>query len=278
MSVAAPAMRMSLSSWDCLKHKGELKMTSNAIVPGTWEWHPEAFYDCCPFDLVAGPDGRWLLWWAEENNWIASFPSLEVAYRIILGTKSWHSQPGLDGGSFPPDIKVALKRQQRKTGKLPQFEFSETSNSFDLYVPLGLGFEALARMRIWEVEKRTIDQRMIDNYCPLVAQCLSASKWDLTSRMVARLAPIVTELLLRQTKVQSCMREDQHGYTRPMLPALKASKVRKMKEEQLRHIVAEYDLDTDLDKFSTRYERRNAVVEELAALGLLCQCPPKEEV
>ena len=245
-------------------------MTSNAIVPGTWQWHPEAFYNCCPFDLVAGPDGRWLLWWAEENNWIASFPSLEVAYRIILGTENRHSQPGLDGRSYPPDIKVALKRQQRKTGKLPQFEFSETSNSYDLYGPLGLGFERLARQLRWE-DLRVIDQRMIDNYRPLVAQCLSASKWGLTSRMVARLAPIVTELSLRQTKVQSCMQEDQFGSRRPMLPDLEASKVRKMKEARLRHIVAEYDLDIDLEKFSTRSDKRNAVVEELAALGLLSE-------
>jgi hypothetical protein len=202
-------------------------MTNNAIAPGTWQWHPEAFYNCCPFDLVAGPDGRWLFWWAEENNWIASFPSLEIAYQIILGTENRHSQPGLDGGSFPPDIKVALKRQQRKTGQLPQFEFSETSNSFDLYVPLGLGFQRLAR-RFHREDLCVIDQRMIDNYRPLVAQCLSASKWDLTSRMVARLAPIVTELLLRQTKIQNCMHEDQFGSRHPMLPALKASKVRKM--------------------------------------------------
>jgi hypothetical protein len=247
-------------------------MTGNAVVPGTWEWgHPEAFYRCCPFDLVPGPNGHWLLWWAEENAWIASFPSLEVAYRIIIGTESWRSQPGMDHCRFPPDIKVALKRQQRKTGKLPQFEFSETSNIFDLYVPLGLGFERLAHQFYRDVtcEHSVIDQRMVDDYRPLVAQCLSGSKWDLTPGMVGHLAPIVTELLLRQTKAQSCMQEDGFGSSHPMFPHIKASKVRKMKEARLRHIVVEYDLDIDITKFSTRQDKRNAVVDELAALGLL---------
>src|SRR6516165_994978 len=116
-------------------------MTTNAIDPYSWNYgHPEEFETYCPFDLVPSSNGRWLLWWPEENTWIASFPSLEVAYRMIIGTDDYHSQPGWDRSTFPLDIAVALKRQQQKTGQLPQFEFSETSNIFDLYVPLGLGF------------------------------------------------------------------------------------------------------------------------------------------
>jgi hypothetical protein len=124
-----------------MKNNEKKKMTISAIVPAPWNYaHPDDNY--CPFDLVPGSNGRWLLWWREENTWIASVPSLEVAHRMIIGTDDWHSQPGWDRSTFPLDIAVALKRQQQKTGQLPQFEFSETSNIFDLYVPLGLGFEA----------------------------------------------------------------------------------------------------------------------------------------
>jgi hypothetical protein len=243
-------------------------MTISAIVPDPWNYeHPDDKY--CPFDLVPGSNGRWLLWWPEEKTWIASFPSLEVAHRVIIGTEDWHSQPGWDRSTFPLDVKVALKRIQHNTGELPQFELSETSNIFDLYVPLGLGFEAFARLAHWEVETTGgVDQKMVENYCPLVAQCLSGSRWDLTPEMVAHMTPIITELLLRQTKAQNRMK-DEAGASRPTVRKLKASKVRKMCKGRLLHIACEYELDIDIDKFSNTKRKADAVIASLAALGLL---------
>jgi hypothetical protein len=97
---------------------------------------------------------------------------------------------------------VALKRFRQRTGKWPQFELSETSNIFDLYVPLDLGFEALSRLIYYEADHYVINQRTIDNYCPVVAQCLLGAEWRLKPDVVACMAPIVTKLLLRQTKWQ----------------------------------------------------------------------------
>jgi hypothetical protein len=244
-------------------------MTNSAVVQKSWiNGHPEEFKEVCPFDLVPGSNGRWLLWWPEEKTWIASFPSLEAAYRVMIGTNDWHLQPGTDRSTFPLDLKVALKRQQKKTGRLPQFELSEDSNIFDLYVPLGLGIEAFARLSHWEVETCHLDQRMIDNYYSLVAQCLSESKWRLTPDTIAQMAPIVSELLLRQTRAQNRMNEESRTW-RQSIRKLKVSKVRRMTKERLLHVECEYDLDIDVDKFSTLKDKRNAVIKELAALGLL---------
>jgi hypothetical protein len=240
-------------------------MSNSVIVPIPWKIrHPEEF-KYCPFDLVPGSNGRWLLWWAEEKTWVASFPSLEVAYQIIIGTDC-ASQPGWDASTFPIDVKVALNRQRLKTGKLPQFELSETSTIFDLYVPLGLGFEAVSRLSHWEVGTYHIDQRMIDRYCPVVAKCLSGSAWGLKPEMVARMTPIVTELLLRQTKAQLRLEEEMRA-DRPTVRKLKASKVRKMTIGALLYVVTEYDLD--IDKFSTLKRKTSAVLKGLAELGLL---------
>jgi hypothetical protein len=243
-------------------------MTISPIVPDPWNYeHPDDNY--CPFDLVPSSNGRWLLWWPEENTWVASFPSLEVAHRVVIGTEDWHSQPGWDQSTFPLDLRVALKRIQHNTGKLPQFELSETSNIFDLYVPLGLGFEAFARLSHWEVETTVgVDQKMVENYCPLVAQCLSGSRWDLTTEMVAHMTPIVTELLLRQTKAQNRMKDEMRA-SRPTVRKLKASKVRKMCKGRLLRIAGEYELDIDIDKFSNTKRKADAVIASLAALGLL---------
>jgi hypothetical protein len=169
----------------------------------------------CPFDLAPGPDGRWLLWWPEEKTWVASFPSLEVAHGVIEGGtgETLASQPGWDRSKFPIDVKVALNRIWHKTGKLPRFEFCETSNIFDLYVPLGLGPEALSRLIYYEVQFGGIYQSTIDEYCPLVAQCLSGGQWRLEPDMVARVAPIVTELLLRQTKSQMRLLDEMTAQT-----------------------------------------------------------------
>jgi hypothetical protein len=81
-------------------------MTIDAIVPDPWNYeHPDDQY--CPFDLVPGSNGRWLLWWPEEKTWIASFPSLEVAHRVIIGTGTGIHNLGGTG----VDVKVALKRE-----------------------------------------------------------------------------------------------------------------------------------------------------------------------
>jgi hypothetical protein len=242
-------------------------MTISAIVPDPWNYeHPDDNY--CPFDLVPGSNGRWLLWWPEEKTWVASFPSLEVAHRVIIGTDDWHSQPGWDRSMFPLDVKVALKRQQQKTGRLPQFELSETSNIFDLYVPLGLGFEALARLSHWEVGTCTLGQTMIDDYCPVVAQCLSGAEFGLEPEMIARMTPIVTELLLRQTKAQLRLEEESRTH-RPTQMKLKALKVRKMCKGRLLGVVDRYDLNIDIDEFSGTKRKAKAVIADLAALGLL---------
>jgi hypothetical protein len=60
-------------------------ITRYAVVQKSWiNGHPEEFKEVCPFDLVPGSNGRWLLWWPEEKTWIASFPSLEAALFVIF--------------------------------------------------------------------------------------------------------------------------------------------------------------------------------------------------
>ena len=43
---------------------------------------------------------------------------------------------------------------------------------------------------------------MIDVWCPLRAQVLSGGGWGLEPELVARIAPVMTEILLRTTKHQ----------------------------------------------------------------------------
>ena len=233
-------------------------MTNDAIDPGP----ADGF---CPFDLKPGAKGRWLLWWAKEKTWIASFPSLEVAQGVVTGSaEDWPSQPGWDMSKFPLDVKVALKRIQRKTGKLPKFKLSEDSNIFDLYAPLGLGFEALSRLMYYEAFHQVVDQ-VIDSFCPIVAQCLSGVE-GLNPDMVARMAPVVTDILFRQTKSQMRL-VDEMTASRRTVSKLKASKVKRMGQEELLYVVTKYDLDVDISKFGAIKSR--AVAAELAALGLL---------
>ena len=244
-------------------------MTISAIVPDPWNHdHPDDRY--CPFDLVPGSNGCWLLWWPKRKNLgrVVSFIA-SGARVVIIGTDDYHSQPGWDRSMFPLDVKVALKRQQKKTGRLPQFELSETSNIFDLYVPLGLGFKALARLSHWEVGTRRLDQRMIDDYCPLVAQFLSGAGCGLEPAMIARMTPIVTELLLRQTKAQLDLEEESRTQ-RPTQAKLKASKVRKMGKGRLlgvvRPIRARYR-NRRVQRHQT--QGQSCLIANLAALGLL---------
>lgn len=225
------------------------------IFFGELEW--------CPFDLVPGPNGRWLLWWAEEDTWIASFPSLEVACRFIVGDHSDSSNPGWDRSSVPMDFKAALKRVWRKTGKCPQFEFDETSNIFDLYAPLGLGFKMLSRLFYYDLVCEYLDQSKIDSYCPNVAKCLAGGDCGLDQDIAARIAPIITELLLRQTRSQQRLTE---GWG---LPRVKATKVHRMDEDDLEAVAERYDLDIDINEFNTIGCKANAVIAGLVALGKL---------
>jgi hypothetical protein len=141
----------------------------------------------CPFDLKHGANGRVLMWWREENTRIAAFPSLQAAHDFIIGLEEgWPRNPGWDRSDTSIDLKPALYEYREKNGKFPQFEFSESSNVFDLYMPLGLGPE----------------QDLIDVWCPLIAQVLSGSGWGLEPELVARIAPVMTEILLRTNKHQ----------------------------------------------------------------------------
>ena len=222
--------------------------------------------DGSPFDLKPGAKGRWLLWWAEEKTWIASFPSLVVAQCFIIGDPyKMPYNPGWDRSNVVIDIEAALYRQWKKTGKCPQFEFSEASNIFDLYVPLGLGLEALARHVYYDVSGYEVCQQLIDEFCPLVARCLSGGDWGLDANTVDRVAPIATGLLLRQTKLQ------QRLTTTFGLSQLKASKVRKMSAKELRNVVGEYALDVNISKLDTIEQKADAVIARLAAIRMLME-------
>jgi hypothetical protein len=159
----------------------------------------------CPFDLVPGANGRVLMWWREEKTWIAAFPSPEAAHDFIIGhDEGWPRNPGWDRSDTSIDLKPALYEYRELNGKFPQFEFSENSNVFDLYTPLGLGPEALSRLiyHTTYAAGSDVDQGMIDEWCPLVAQVLSGGGWKLEPELVARIAPVMTETLLRTTKHQ----------------------------------------------------------------------------
>ena len=218
----------------------------------------------CPFDLVPGADGRWLMWWAEEKTWIASFPSLEVAQRFIIGDPyEMPYNPGWDRSRVAIDVQAALYRQWEETGKCPQFEFNETSNIFDLYVPLGLGLEALARHIYYDASCYEVCQQLIDEFCPLVARCLSGGDWGLEAETVDRVVPIVTELLLRQTRLQQRLAMSFR------LSRLKASKVRNMNAKELKNVVGEYALDVDISKLDTIDQKADAVIARLLATRML---------
>jgi hypothetical protein len=159
----------------------------------------------CPFTLVPGAGGRVLLWWSEERTWIAAFPSLQAAHDFILGKEEgWPRNPGWDRSDTSINVKSALYEQQEKNGKFPQFEFAASSNVFDLYIPLGLGPEALSRLVYYDQYAcgYEVDCDLIDVWCPLVAQVLSGGGWGLEPEVVARVAPVMTEILLRTTKHQ----------------------------------------------------------------------------
>jgi hypothetical protein len=165
--------------------------------------------DGSPFDLKPGAKGRWLLWWAEEKTWIASFPSLVVAQCFIIGDPyKMPYNPGWDRSNVVIDIEAALYRQWKKTGKCPQFEFSEASNIFDLYVPLGLGLEALARHVYYDVSGYEVCQQLIDEFCPLVARCLSGGDWGLDANTVDRVAPIATGLIAAPNEGTAASHDD----------------------------------------------------------------------
>ncbi len=159
----------------------------------------------CPFDLKPGANGRVLMWWREEKTWIAAFSSLQAAHDFIIGLEEgWPRNPGWDRSDTSIDLKPALYEYREKNGKFPQFEFSESSNVFDLYMPLGLGPEALSRLIYYEayVNWVYVDQDLIDVWCPLIAQVLSGGGWGLEPELVARIAPVMTEILLRTNKHQ----------------------------------------------------------------------------
>jgi hypothetical protein len=162
----------------------------------------------CPFDLVPCADGRVLMWWREENTWIAAFPSLQAAHDFVLGVpqleEGWTRNPGWDRSDRTIDLTPALYKYREKNGKFPQFEFSESSNVFDLYIPLGLGPEALSRLIYHDTgaNMAAVDQDLIEHWCPLMAQVLSGGGWGLEPELVARIAQVMTEILLRTTMHQ----------------------------------------------------------------------------
>ena len=112
--------------------------------------------------------------------------------------------PGWDRSDSSIDLTPALYKYREENGKFPQFEFSESSNVFDLYMPLGLGPEALSRLIYHDTgaNMAAVDQDLIDQWCPLMAQVLSGGGWGLEPELVARIAPVMTEILLRNTEHQ----------------------------------------------------------------------------
>src|SRR5262245_42849739 len=69
----------------------------------------------CPFDLKPGANGRVLLWWREENTWIAAFPTLQAAHDFIIGLeKGWPRNPGWDRSDTSIDLKPALYEYREK--------------------------------------------------------------------------------------------------------------------------------------------------------------------
>jgi hypothetical protein len=112
--------------------------------------------------LVPGAGGRVLLWWSEERTWIAAFPSLQAAHDFILGKEEgWPRNPGWDRSDTSIDLKPALYEYRQKNGRFPQFEFSECSNVFDLYTPLGLGPASLSSSGDFEIGSNDFEIRPI---------------------------------------------------------------------------------------------------------------------
>lgn len=104
----------------------------------------------CPFELKAGEDGRTLMWWAEENTWIASFASRTIAVEFVVGS-DFPRHPGWDRSDVDVDVKAALYAYHERTGAFPQFEFDETHDVLDLYQPLGLAGAFVSRLIYYEV-------------------------------------------------------------------------------------------------------------------------------
>ena len=143
----------------------------------------------CPFGLVPGANGRVLMWWREEKTWIAALPSLQAAHDFIIGfeegSPGWHRNPGWDRSDTSIDLKRAVYEYREKNGKFPQFEFSESSNVFDLYMPLGLGPEALSRLIYHDAWANWVD---IYHRCVVPAHSADTFRWWLGLGAEARRA------------------------------------------------------------------------------------------
>jgi hypothetical protein len=58
---------------------------------------------------------------------------------------------------------------------------------------------------------------------------------------------------------------DEMSASRRTVWTLKASKVRRMKQEELLYVVTEYDLDVDIRKFTSTKRKADAAIADLVA-------------
>jgi hypothetical protein len=153
----------------------------------------------CPLPLKPADEGRWVLWWPAENTWVVRFPTEQSAYGFMLGRGGPH-HPGIDYSEVPVDLEAALHEYKQRTGTVLQRELDESHNIMDLYGPLGLAGEHLARLLYYElsVNIAEIYDGMAGEWTPLVRQVLTYNEGGPPPEH----AVAVTALLLQQTKSQ----------------------------------------------------------------------------
>jgi hypothetical protein len=160
------------------------------------------------FDLIRGEDGRCCLWWRAECLAVCSFPSPDVATRILLG--DWRgggrapgqtSTPGWCRGTPGINVVAALHRHREANGVFPHVELDDTSSVFDFYVAVDT---ELARRFLFNLihdevvgAGMRIDPVVTGAFVPMIARYL-AGACDVDAKTAARVAPAVAGLLIHQ--------------------------------------------------------------------------------
>ena len=149
-------------------------MTDDDEMTVTPEEREQIELSFCPFELIPGPNGTTFMFWEEEDHVVATFPSMEVAKAFIIGS-DFPRRPGWDRSDVGVDVKRALKRYREEHGAFPTFKFDASHTVFDLYEPLELATEFVARLIYHEVGavSEWPDRSDAYTWCAMVSRLLN---------------------------------------------------------------------------------------------------------
>ena len=175
-------------------------MTDDDEMTVTPEEREQQELSFCPFELIPGPDGTTLMFWEEEDHVVATFPSMEMAKTFIIGS-DFPRRPGWDRSDIGVDVKRALKRYREERGAFPTFKFDASHTVFDLYEPLELATEFVARLIYHEVGavSEWPDRLDADAWCAMVSRLLNIEEKIENGDLNGCVSWKVTHLLFNMT-------------------------------------------------------------------------------